>query len=137
MKYVLLVLTLLAAGPAFAQEPGSKLYIVPEGPSKTVDGGNKVVTTTPGAFQIVLQAGLLKEKVPFTLVTDRVQADYTMTWDTQETDHNGSSYPYRVTVSLSNRDGQVVWADNAAGRNLNHCAEVIARHLKGAMKHKK
>jgi hypothetical protein len=133
MKYALLVLALLATVPAFAQETDSKLYVLPEGPSTTVDGGNKVVTTTTGAFEIVMQAGLLKEKAPFTLVNDRAQADYTMSWDVQPAAYR----TYIVTVSLNNRNGQVVWAGNAAGPTLNHCAEVIARHLKDAMKHKK
>jgi hypothetical protein len=135
MKYVLVVLALLVAGPAFAQEPGSTLYITPEGPSKTVDGGNKVVTTSHGEFQLVLQAGLLKEKVPVTLVTNPQQAEYTMNWDIY---HNQSGFTldhYRLTVSLE-RYGQVVWTGSAVG-NLNHCAEVIAKQLKGAMKHKK
>jgi hypothetical protein len=134
MKYVLVVLALLVAGPAFAQEPGSKLYIVQEGPSKTVEGGNKVVTTTPGSFQLVLQAAMLKEKVPFTLITDRAQADYTMSWDIQT---GQRPYPYSLSASLASSDGRVVWAGSAAGENLNYCAAVIARHLKGAMKHKK
>lgn len=133
MKYVLIALALLAAGSAFAQEPGSKIYILREGPNKTVDGENRVVTTAAGAFQLVLQAAMLKEKVPLILVTDRAQADYTMSWDVQ-TDQ--SPYGYGLSASLGGKDGQVIWAGSAAGRNLNYCAEVIARHLKDAMKHK-
>jgi hypothetical protein len=135
MKFSFLVLMLLVAGAAFAQEPNTKLYIMPEGPNKTVDGGNRVVTTSAGAFHLVMQAGLMKEKAPFVLVTDPAQADYTMSWDVQT--GQASGYPYRLTASVANKDGQIVWAGNSAGQNLNHCAEVIAKHLKDAMKHKK
>lgn len=149
MKYVLAVLTLLAAGSsAFAQAPGSKLYIPPPEANKTVDDGNKVVTTNGAAFNLVLQAELVKEGLPLTLVTDAVQADYKMQWAAipeEGTSHGNGSLLfhsvskelYTVSASLVGKDNQVVWAGSVDKKNLHDCAVVITKQLKDSMKGKK
>jgi hypothetical protein len=150
MKNVFVVLVLLAAasGSAFAQEPGSKLYIPASAPNKTVDDGNKVVTTNGAAFNLVLQAELIKEKVPLTLVTEPAQADYVAQWAAipEETTshgngsvlfHNHTKELYTVSTSLVGRDKQVVWAGSADKKNLHDCAAEITKQLKKAMKDKK
>lgn len=153
MKYVvavcLLLLTLLAASSAFAQEPGSKVYIPPSAPNQTVDDGNKVVTTTAPAFNLVMQAELFKAKLPLTLVTDPAQATYTMQWaaipeEERTTGHVNFGHAvgtgkelYTVSASLLDRDKQLVWAGSADKKNLHECAVDITRQLKDSMKHKK
>lgn len=148
MKYVLsvhVVFALLSVGSAFAQEPGSKVYIPASAPNKTVDDGNKVVTTTSAQFNLVLQAELFKEKLPFTLVTDPAQATYTMQWAAipeEDQSHAGFRHIsnkelYTVSASLLGSDKQVVWAGSADKKNLHDCAVEITKQLKSSMKGKK
>jgi hypothetical protein len=145
MKYIFIVLALLAAGSTPAQVPGSKVYIPPSAPNKTVDDGNKVVTTNGAAFNLVLQAELIKEKLPFTMVTDPAQAVYMVQWAAIPEEGNGSvrwghsinKELYTVSVSLVGKDSQVIWAGSADKKNLHDSAVVITRQLKDAMKDKK
>ena len=132
MKYVLIVLALLTAGSAFAQEPGRKLYINEEAPGVTVDSNNKVVTQAAGAFQLVLQAALMKEKVNLVLVTNPRDADYIMNWDMGP----GFRSVYNLTASITTKDGRVIWVSTEHGNTLQWCSQSVARHLRSAMKHK-
>lgn len=144
MRYVFALL--LLAGFAVAQEPGSKLYIPPSAANTTVADGTKVVTTTAPAFNLVLQAEIFKEKLPFTLVSDSEHADYTVQWAAIPEEANGhvsflshavNKELYTVSASLLDKNKQVVWAGSADKKNLYDCAKDVAEQLKGAMKHKK
>jgi hypothetical protein len=148
MKYVLAVIALLTAGLAFAQAPGSKLYIPSAAPNTTVTDGSKVITTTAPAFNLVLQAEIFKARLPFTLVNDSAQADYVVEWAAipEEGDshgngsllfHSKTKELYTVTASLLGKDKQVVWAGSADKKNLRDCAMDITEQLKREMKHKK
>jgi hypothetical protein len=146
MKYVLAVL-LLASGFAFAQEPGSKLYIPSPAADKTVDDGNKVVTTQGAAFNLVLQAEIFRQKLPFKMVSNSVQADYVVEWAAIPEEGVGrvsytgkkatSKELYTVSASFVDKDKQVVWAGSADKKNLQDCAKNIAEQLQKEMKHKK
>jgi hypothetical protein len=138
----------MAAGSAFAQEPGSKLYIPLPAPDQTVTDGTKVVTTTAPAFNLVLQAEIFKARLPFEIVNDAGQADYVVQWAAIPEEgnvhgngsllfHSVSKELYTVSVSLLAKDKQVVWAGSADKKNLHDCAVEIARQLKATMKHKK
>lgn len=142
---VVLVLLAVASGSAFAQEPGSKVYIPPPAPNKTLTDGAEVVTTSGAQFNEVMQAELFKEKVSVTLVTDATQADYVMHWSVIPEERKSSSHfgrstgkeLYTVSTSLVGKDKQVVWAGSADKRNLHDCAAEVAKQLKNAMKGKK
>lgn len=147
MKHVLAAL-LLTTGFAFAQEPGSKLYIPPSAANTTVADGTKVVTTTAPAFNLVLQAEIFKKKLPLTLVSDAEHADYVVEWAAIPEEgnmhgngsllfHNVNKELYTVSASLLDKNKQVIWAGSADKKNLHDCAENVAEQLKGAMKHKK
>jgi|HubBroStandDraft_5_1064220.scaffolds.fasta_scaffold260371_1 hypothetical protein len=145
MKYALALL-LLTTGFVFAQEPGSKLYIPASAPNTTVADGTKVVTTTAPAFNLVLQAEIFKEKLPFTLVSDADQADYVVQWAAIPEEgnahvsflsHSVSKELYTVSASLLDKNKQVVWAGSADKKNLYDCAKDVAEQLKNVMKHKK
>ena len=147
MKYVFAAVLLLA-GFAFAQEPGSKLYIPAPAPEMTVADGTKVVTTTAPAFNLVLQAEIFKEKLPFTLVSDAEHADYVVEWAAIPEEgnahgngsmlmHSVSKELYTVSASMLDKNKQVVWAGSSDKKNLFDCAKDVAEQLKAAMKHKK
>ncbi|MGB8782134.1 MAG: hypothetical protein WCD02_03380 [Terriglobales bacterium] len=148
MKYVLALVALLTAGFAFAQEPGSKLYIPPPQANQTLTDGTKVVTTTAPAFNVVLQAAIFKEKLPFQMVQDSAHADYVVQWAAIPEEgnshgngsllfHSVSKELYTVSASLLSKDSQVVWAGSADKKNLHDAAEEITKQLKSTMKHKK
>jgi hypothetical protein len=44
---------------------------------------------------------------------------------------------YTVSVSLLDKDKQVVWAGSSDRKNLHDCAKDVTEQLKGLMKHKK
>ena len=151
MKYVVaLVLASLATGFAYAQNPGSKLYIPPPDPNQTLTDGTKVVTTQGAAFNLVLQGEIFKAKLPLQMVNDRAQADYVVHWGYIPEEENASSHGngsllfhahsnskelYTVSVSFVGKDRQVVWAGSADKKNLHDAAEEITKQLKNAMKH--
>jgi hypothetical protein len=141
MKTVTAILSLLMfSSMALAQELGSKVYIPRSVGNKTVDDGNKVVTTTGASFDLVIGAELFKEKLPLTLVIDSAQADYTMQWGViSEGQSSGGFHKelYTVSASLLGRDNQVVWSGSVYRKNLHDCAVDITKQLKDAMKHKK
>jgi hypothetical protein len=152
MKYSLALVALLTAGFAFAQEPGSKLYIPPPQANQTLTDGTKVVTTTAPAFNVVLQAEIFKEKLPLQIVQDSAHADYVVQWAAIPEETTGSGYGngsllfhahssskelYTVSASLLGKDNQVVWAGSADKKNLHDAAEEIAKQLKNVMKHNK
>ena len=123
MKCVItLMLASLATGFAYAQNPGSKLYIPPPAPNQTLTDGTKVATTTAPAFNLVLQSEIFKAKLPLQMVNDRAQADYVAEWSAiPEESHVGHSYSkelYTVAVSILDKNKQVVWAGSAEKKNL-------------------
>jgi len=127
------VLVLLATGSAFAQAPGSRLYIPAAGPNSTVSNGTNLVTMNGAAFNLLLQAEIYKAKVPVEIVSNSEQADYVVHWATMPKNSRSTT----ATVSLIGRDRQVVWAGTADKKTLHDCAEDITKQLKSAMKHKK
>jgi hypothetical protein len=139
MKYVLAVLALLSAGSAFAQKPGTKLFIPAPDPSKTVDDGNRVITTKSPEFNLVLQAEIFKAKLPFTIVNDSTAADYVVQWaaipEEDRSNKKSNKELYTVSASLLGKDKSVVWAGSADKKNLRDCAVVITHQLQDAMKH--
>ena len=146
MKCVVASLVILTAGLAFAQEPGSKLYIPPPTANQTLTDGTKVVTTEGAPFNQVLQAEIFKERLPFKIVNDSTQADYMVQWSAipeEGTDHATLSRSvtrkelYTVTASLVGKDSAVVWAGSSDKKNLHDSAIEITRQLKDTMKHKK
>lgn len=135
MKYAvrISVFALLTTAFVFAQAPGSKLYISAAGPNNTVSNGTNVVTTNGPAFNLVLQAEIFKAKLPIEIVTNSVQADYVVHWATMPKNWRYTT----ATVSLIDKDEQVVWAATADKKTLHDCAENITKQLKNTMKHKK
>ena len=148
MKFLVGVLVLMTTGFAFGQEPGSKIYIPQPESNQTLTDGNKVVTTTAPAFNLVLQSEIFQSKLPLQIVADASQADYIMQWAAiPEEGRAGyhlqfgggasSKELYTVSASLLTRDKQVVWAGSVDKKNLHDSAADIAGQLKAAMKHKK
>ena len=145
---------LLVGGCAFAQiAPGSKLYIPPPEAQQTLTDGTKVVTTPGAAFNLVLQTEIFKQHVPVKLVEDSEMADYVVHWAAIPEEHKGkvrqaapTAYGgvvstgkelYTVSISVLDKDKQVVWAGDCDKKNLRDSAEKIARQLNDLMKHKK
>ena len=96
----------------------------------------------------MLQGEIFRAQLPFTIVNDASQADYVVEWAAIPEEgnisgngsvlfHNVSKELYTVSVSLLDRDKQVVWAGSADKRNLRDSAVIITQELKASMKHKK
>jgi hypothetical protein len=137
MKYVLAISALLFVGSTFAQQAGSKLYILPTAPEKTLEDGTKVVTTSGGSFNFALEAEFAKDGVPLVLTTDSRQADYTLRWGLNQEPHYGGFDVYTASVSIVDKNNQIIWTAVATKRTQHDCADAIAKQLKNTMKHKK
>jgi hypothetical protein len=137
MRYILAVMAFLTIGTASAQKPGSKVYIPPAEPEKTLEDGTKMATTSGGTFDQTLQAEFMKEGVPITLTVDRNEADYKMNWGLAPETHYGNFEVYTATASLVDKTNQVIWSGVVTKRTQAACADALAKLLKNAMKHKK
>lgn len=137
MKYILAVMAFLTIGTVFAQKPGSKVYIPPAEPEKTLEDGTKVATTSGGTFDQTLQAEFMRVGVPLTLTVDRNEADYKVNWGLTPETHYGGFDVYTATVSLVDKTNQVIWSGVVTKRTQAACADALAKQLKNAIKHKK
>lgn len=99
----------------------------------------------PSEFGMALAAALLKKHVPVAAVTDQEKADFfvkTASNATQEKTGEritklilfggfaGSGRHFDATVTVTNRDGAIVFAHNSKKENFQSAAENIAKELK-------
>ena len=107
--------------------PGSKLYI------------------EPGDFRAVMSAAILKKKVPVTLVVFRNDADFILETVTQAKKEGtgervtkllvfgwwaGSGNSFDAAITITNVDGEVVFAENIEKKNARKSARKIAGKLR-------
>ena len=125
------VATMLLANVVMAQSPrierGAVLYV------------------EPTQFGQALSAALIKKEVPVRVTTDRAKADYFLL-ETHEAKTEGqgervakvlvmgawagSGKSFEASVSVTDKDGIVLFAQNMKKGNFQSAAEGIAKHIK-------
>jgi hypothetical protein len=98
-----------------------------------------------GEFGMALSAALLKKKVPVVVLRDRDKADFFVETTSASKKEGagervakilafgvfaGSGKSFDATVSITNRDGAVVFAHNSKKENFQSAAENVAKNLK-------
>lgn len=95
---------------------------------------------SPG-FNLTLQSAIFSDHLPFTITEDSSQADYLIEWQASTAQTNGNAYlffgehqnsevVYTVSVSLIDKNKQVVWSGSVDKVGLNDGANAIALQLK-------
>jgi len=134
-------LAVLLALPAAAQPRSADP--APPAPTRVAPGARLYVE--PTEFGMAFSAAILKKHVPVTSVTDKEKADFFVTTTSSSTQEKGaervtklllfggfagSGKHFDATVSITNRDGAVVFAHNSKKSNFQSAAENVAGELK-------
>jgi hypothetical protein len=98
--------------------------------------------TGTGEFSLALAASILEKKVPLLVVTDEAKADFIIRAVSSERKAGqgekvtrlllgaGSGDNYRASLTISNRDGVVVFAHNIKKSNVQNAANSTANEIK-------
>lgn len=110
---------------------------------------NSIVYVEASDFGQALQAAIVKKKVPLLVTTDREKAllllEETSKADKEGTGERvakvialgvfaGSGRSYEASVTLTNRDGLLLWAHNSKKSDIRRAAEDVAERLAEHMK---
>jgi hypothetical protein len=135
-----------ALAPAPPVAPPSPAPPPPANPAPTrLSVGAKLFIDSSDEFGMALSAAILKKKVPVISTTDRAKADFFVSTTSNSTKEGsgtrvakilmfgafaGSGNRFDATVTVTNRDGAVVFAHNSKKENFQSAAENIAKMLK-------
>jgi hypothetical protein len=108
-----------------------------------------VIFVAPGDFSTEISAAIMKKKVPVSLTTVQEKADYVLTAKTDAQKEGtgervakvlvlggfaGSGKSRDTSVTLTSKDGIVVWAYQTNKAKAQSAAEGVAKHLKDTIK---
>jgi hypothetical protein len=133
-------------GPETAAAPTPAPTVArPAMPAPTVIKPGAVLFIEPSEFGMALAAAILKKKVPVVAGTDREKAEFfvrTVSNAKQEKTGErvakvllfgawaGSGRSFDATVTITNRDGAIIFAHNSKKENFQSAAQNIAKNLK-------
>jgi hypothetical protein len=133
-RIIVLLSLILIAGNSYAQEAASTR--MPAGAKLFIENSD---------FGMALSAAILKKHVPVTVLTDSSKADFYVRTASSATKEGGAERVAKVlafgmgagsgkhfdaTVTISNKDGAIVFAHNSKKENFQSAAQNIAGEIK-------